>query len=177
MRRWGLVGFYLKESSMSIFEVAKKYLGQKEISPNKGFTDKAFDALMRKAGFYTGAAWCGFFCRLCYMVAGDKALRLLTGSAVGTMKKASKAGNWHTEPVKDAVVIYRMFKNGKAQSTGHMGVVTKVYPGGFDTIEGNTTDKGGREGIMVAERIKRSYKWDVKDGLRLMGFIHPEGKE
>lgn len=160
-----------------ISEIAKGFIGKREVSGNKGFVDKAFDKAMRAVGFYTGAPWCGFFAMLVYSIAGDKTFSVLTASAVRTMKKADAAGNWHTVPVPDAVVIYRTFKGGKPQSTGHIGIVTAVNENGFDTVEGNTTDKGGREGLMVAVRTNRSYKWDTDDGLRLMGFIYPQGEK
>lgn len=158
--------------------LALSFLGQKEIAGNKGFQDKAFEKKMRGAGFYTLAAWCGFFCRLCYKEAEQfKVLKLISGSAVLTMKQAAAAGNWHTEAKSGAVVVYRMFKNGKPKSTGHMGIVTEVHGDKFDTVEGNTTEYGGREGLVVARRLGRSYKWDTQDGLRLMGFIYPEDLE
>jgi len=157
-----------------ILEIAKGFIGEREVSGNKGFINKVFESQMRGAGFYTGAPWCGFFAMLVYSLAENKALSLLTSSAVKTMKRASKAGNWHTVAVPGAVVIYRMFKNGKPLLTGHIGIVTEVHKDSFNTVEGNTTDKGGREGVMVAERFGRSYKWDTENGLRLMGFIHPE---
>lgn len=156
---------------MSIVEIAKSYLGKKEIPGNKGFVDKDFDKKMRGVGFYTGAPWCGFFAKLVLTEAGSSAVDSVTSSAVLSMKRADKDGRWHEKPIEGAVVIYRSFKNGKPQSTGHIGIVTKVHENGFDTVEGNTTEYGGREGIVVAERLNRSYKWDTTDGLRLMGFI------
>lgn len=61
------------------------------------------------------------------------------------------------------------------QSTGHGALVTAVYEGGYDTEDGNTTDKGGREGIMVAPRKRHlnAESWTKENGLRLMGFVHP----
>ena len=32
---------------------------------------------------------------------------------------------------------------------GHIGIVIDVHQGKFSTIEGNTNDKGGREGYIV----------------------------
>ena len=39
------------------------------------------------------------------------------------------------------------------------------------TIEGNTNDQGGREGIEVA-RKRRMYAWTNGPGLNLIGFIY-----
>lgn len=75
---------------------------------------------MRGVGFYTGAPWCGYFCRLAINMANDPMLSLITGSAVTTMRRAAKAKNWHTYPVPGSVAVYRRFKNGKPLSSGHL---------------------------------------------------------
>lgn len=160
---------------MKIVELAKKYLGEKEISGNNGFQNKEFDSLMRKYGFKNGDAWCLHFVRMIYRESGYHT-RNISPSAVSSMKLATKSGNWHAEPVLGAVAIFRTFKNGKAQRTGHGAIVSEITNEGYQTIDGNTTDKGGREGIMVAIRNRHLNKdsWAKNDGLRLMGFIYPE---
>lgn len=159
-----------------IVQIAKSYIGQREISGNKGFIDPNFDKKMRGVGFYTGAPWCGFFAMLVWKESGVD-LALLSPASRQIIEKATKAKNWHTKPVPGAVVVWASFKNGKRLTTGHIGVVTEVNADGvgYSTIEGNTTDKGGREGIMVAVRNRHltQDKWTVNDGLRLMGFVHP----
>lgn len=174
-----------------ISKIARRYIGQREISGNQGFRNKDFESQMRDAGFYTGAAWCGFFCRMVWKEAGamlhgfdDKQTvkTIVTGSAVKSMKVAVACGNFHTWPVKGAVAVWRRFNDNEPTDTGHMGIVvdceeytakTVPFRGAFDTVEGNTNDKGGREGLIVAERM-RSFAWKVDTGLRLMGFIHPK---
>ena len=160
----------------TIKEIAKSYIGQREISGNKGFVDKDFDKKMRGAGFYTGAPWCGFFAMLVWKEAKQD-LKLLSASSKTLIEKATKAGNWHSKPIEGAVVVWATFKNGKRQSTGHIGIVTDVDSNGinYSTVEGNTTDKGGREGIMVSVRNRHLTpdKWTVDNGLRLMGFVYP----
>ena len=159
-----------------ISDIAKSYLGQKEISVNKGFVNKEFDKKMRSIGFYTGAPWCGFFPLLVYSEA-KQSVKLLSASSKRIIEKATAAGNWHAEPVEGAVVVWASFKNGKRLSTGHIGIVTEVKDAvNYTTVEGNTTDKGGREGIMVALRNRHltKDKWTVDNGLRLMGFVYPE---
>lgn len=181
-----------------IVEIARSYIGQEEISGNKGFIDKAFDKEMRNIGFYTGAAWCGFFCMLSWLKAKEpihvtdkrkQVSRIVTSSAVRSMKQASMAGRFELYPVPGAVAVWRTFKNNKPQSTGHMAIVDEDFEikkwhedkendlripvdGYFKTIEGNTNADGGREGKEVAEK-SRSFSWTRADGLRLMGFIHP----
>lgn len=157
-----------------IKEIALKYVGQKEISGNRGFIEKVFDQKMRSVGFYTGAAWCGFFAKLVWHEA-QQDTSLLSASSRQLIAKATKAGNWHSEPREGAVVVWATFKNGKRQTTGHIGIVTDVKGSKYSTVEGNTTDKGGREGIMVAIRHReiRPDVWRTENGLRLMGFVYP----
>lgn len=170
---------------------AKSFLGQLETEEgqNQGFVDPEFEKMMTTAGWYKGGAWCGFFLRLVYMLSkaqltyryNGKSRSYITGGAVKTMQEATRAGNWHTEPVPGAVAVWRSFKGGKKQSTGHMGVVVecKLYAPGylpkqgyFKTVEGNTTAAGSREGKIVGEKTRR-FNWGEDDGLRLMGFVHP----
>ncbi len=160
---------------MTISEVALSYVGQREISGNKGFENKDFDKKMRSIGFYTGAPWCGFFALLVWSEANQNT-SVLSASSKTLIDKATKAKNWHTVPVPGCVVVWATFKNGKRQKTGHIGIVTDVNESKYNTVEGNTTDKGGREGIMVAIRNRelRDEVWKNKNGLRLMGFVYPE---
>lgn len=165
----------------NIVEIARSYIGQKEEPGNSGFVDPDFEAKMQKVGFYKSAPWCGFFCRLIWTEAGlsleamsGKRKRIIvTASAVRSMKAASDCGRWSATPEIGSIAIWRNFKNGVPQSTGHMGIVVDVGADSFTTIEGNTNANGGREGNTVAEKL-RSFSWYRKDGLRLMGFISPK---
>jgi hypothetical protein len=155
-------------------EIADKYLGQKEITPNWGFLDKIFDAKMRSVGFYNGAPWCMFFCKLVWQEAGLN-VKMISGSSKQTMINATKNENWHTTPVVGSIVIFRLFNAGKPTNLGHGAIVTEITEDGYITVDGNTSDKNGREGIMVAIRKRHLNQdsWRKKNGLRLMGFIHP----
>jgi len=159
-----------------IVEIAKSYLGQEEISGNKGFKDKLFQSAMEKVGWYFRAPWCLYFCRLVWKESGFE-IKRVSGSSLTTMLNATKDKNWKVTPVVGAIAIYRMFENGKPKSQGHGAIVVSVSPDGlnYETIDGNTTDKGGREGIMVAARYRslNDASWKKIDGLRLMGFVHP----
>jgi len=46
----------------------------------------------------------------------------------------------------------------------------------YTTVEGNTTERGGRDGVIVAQRHRVLSKeaWKTTNGLRLMGFCYPE---
>jgi hypothetical protein len=178
---------------MNITEIAKSHIGQDEIPHNVSFVDPTFLKRMQSAGFYSGAPWCGFFCRMVWLEAKTPIhtsttpiITMVTSSAVKSMKAAARAKRFETYPVPGSVVVWRSFRNNKPLSTGHMGIVTEVditawslvngknipIYGSFNTVEGNTTKFGEREGKTVATRI-RSFQWYRTDGLRLMGFIHP----
>ena len=160
---------------MTISETALKYVGQREIKGNMGFIEKDFDTKMRSVGFYNGAPWCGFFAMLVWNEAGQP-LKLLSASSKRIIEKATIAKNWHSEPKEGAIVVWATFKNGKRQSTGHVGVVVSVDGAKYETVEGNTTEKGGRDGVIVAKRSRVLSKeaWQTANGLRLMGFVYPE---
>lgn len=157
-----------------IKDIALIYVGQKEISPNKGFDDPIFERMMKEVGWYKSAPWCAFFAKLVWKLA-KQYVSHISGSAVNTFVKLDHSKEYEktTKPIVGALVIWRSYKDGKKLSTGHIGIVTKVNEDNtFETVEGNTTDKGGREGIMVATRI-RHYEWTRVNGLRLLGFINP----
>lgn len=184
-----------------IVKTAAGYVGQKEIEAgqNQGFESADFEKRMKTAGWYKGGAWCGHFAILVYTESGaentfyyshkeKKVVSYLTGSTVESMRRAEEAENWHIYPVIGAVAIWRNFKNGKAQGTGHMGIVsafefscsgrrTGLQPptGWVETIDGNTTQAGSREGNAVVTKM-RAFDWTRNNGLRLMGFIHPRKK-
>ena len=161
---------------MSIKEIAKSYIGQLEKKGNSGFIDPVFEIKMKQQGFYTGAPWCAYFVRLVWREAGQD-VSLMNGSAWRTALNLQLAEHkWEAKPIEGALVVWRSFKGGRPLSTGHIGIVTDVEGTNYSTIEGNTTDKGGREGIMVALRHRHltKDKFITRDGLRLMGFVYPK---
>ena len=155
----------------NIIEVAKSFIGQEEKIKNSGFKNGWFEKLMRAVGFYTGAPWCAFFAKLVWKESGvDHSL--ISGSVYDTMMNATKAGNWHTEPVEGALGVWILVKFRKPTKNGHIGIVVKIGNKYFETIEGNTSKEGSREGTIV-DKNNHVYNWTNPNGLRLMGFIHP----
>ena len=166
----------------TVVEIAKSYIGQKEIKGNQGFEDKNFEAKMKAVGFVNGYAWCCLFAELCWIssfVSKNKELtKLFSASVVKTL------GNFNASPkyklqrkaVPGALAVFQTIRNGKKHWTGHIGIVEKTGGDHFICIEGNTNGSGGREGIEVARRI-RKYNFDNNNGLVLQGFIVPEEKK
>ena len=165
--------------SEKIVNVAKGFIGQKEIKGNQGFQDEAFDKKMRSVGFQTGQAWCSYFAELVWVDAyADKPdflkfiKKQFSGSSYRTLQNFKQLGMVDQVAEPGSVVIWRKRKSGKYTNFGHVGIVVKATEDHFVSIEGNTNEAGSREGDVVAEK-KRSYSWTKTSGLELAGFIHP----
>lgn len=176
-------------NGQTIAETALKYVGQREILSNKGFIDPDFQSKIKATGWQKGEAWCAYFGEMVLReaYANDPVLlsevvKLFSASAVKTWYNFD-ASDWKTVdangknnriPVVGAVAIWRTYRNGRAQSSGHLGIVTAIddlkRP---QTTEGNTNAVGGREGEIVANKT-RLVDFSVNNGLRLIGFIYPK---
>jgi hypothetical protein len=166
---------------MTPSEVALKYLGQTEKPKNSGFNDSDFERKMREVGFQSGHAWCSYFCELIFKEAfpdNFKALdKLFSGSTIQTFRNFRDAAYLIGEvPRLDHLVIWQSMKEGKPQPTGHAGIVVSVKSTWeFESVEGNTSGGGSREGWIVA-RHPRKVLATVADGLKILGFIQINGK-
>lgn len=161
---------------MKPFQIAEKYIGQTEMPGNSGFTNYEFEAKMKAVGFQRSHAWCAYFAELVFKEAYPDKFKeldkLFSASAVQTYRNFKDAAYpMNSMPSENNLVIWQNMRDGKPQVTGHAGIVGKVTDGWiFESIEGNTNDGGGREGYIVAKRIRKHIA-DVKDGLKVIGFI------
>jgi surface antigen len=168
-----------------IVDVAHCYIGQEEKPNNSGFEDAEFEAAMTKVGWEAGEAWCASFAKLvwreAYKTDAARLLeveRLFSKSAVQTYRQFD-ASDWKTQnedgspivvPQVGALVVWQFGDSTK----GHIGIVARVFSQTeFETIEGNTDDNGGREGIKVAYR-RRIVRRARGEGLNLLGFVLPK---
>lgn len=131
---------------------------------------------MKAVGWQVGHSWCCYFTELVATeaFAGDadkvKAFnRLFQPSCTATYANFSGSSLFKVSkvPKVGSLIVWRLGQGWK----GHIGVVEEVKEGWLTTIEGNTNDAGGREGIEVA-RKRRRYAWTKGPGLNLVGFIH-----
>lgn len=161
---------------------ANNFVGQTEVTGNLGFHDAEFEEMMKAVGWKRGEAWCAYFAelvwKLCYVqhLGINKDLsELFSGSTVQTWKNFYSSGNWITsdKPSKGSVVIWQKYKGGEPHWSGHAGIVTDIFDSKFESVEGNTNNAGGREGYIVAKK-GRMYNFTTENGLRILGFIHPE---
>jgi hypothetical protein len=161
---------------MKQIEIAKKYVGMKEIRGNMGFHDADFDKKMRDVGFQDGHAWCAYAAELVFKEAFperfDEFDKLFSASAVQTFKNFEAADYTISDkPVEGALVIWQLIKAGEPQWQGHAGICGKVTDGWkFESYEGNTNPAGSREGEQFAKKNRKHLAY-VYNGLRVMGFV------
>lgn len=149
-------------------EIAKKYLGQKELPGNIFDPKSPLGKILIEAGQKDGEAWCCYFQEAVFV---ETLRALFSASTVQTFQNFKNAGYEITEgPRVGALVIWQSYKDGKPQWSGHAGLVTKVNSdGSFVTIEGNTTAAGSREGNSVQEKVRKNIRTD--NGLNILGFV------
>jgi hypothetical protein len=158
-------------------EIAKKYIGQKEIPDNQGFINEDFEKLISACGWKKGQAWCAYFAELVWKEAFPDLFpvldKLFNAGAVNTWSNFSQSDQFICDrvPESGAIAIWQTYKNYAPYWTGHAGIVDYMFEDKFMTIEGNTNSQGGREGIEVASKI-RTFDFNAKlNGLVLKGFI------
>ena len=118
--------------------LAMQRLGIVEQGANLGFSKERFQQKMAEVGWRPGDAWCMFYVKLIYLEAYPHkraALDLLLGGSVplslmAIQRDPAKTLALSDEPKVGAIVFW----------PSHAGIVRKVYEGGFQTIEGNTSD-------------------------------------
>jgi len=161
-------------------EVALKYVGQKELSGNVFSDESDFGKKLHAVGQKDGDAWCSLFCELVFKEAYPEKFKdldkLFSASAVQTYKNFTHKinGKGYSEnqlPEVGNLVIWQLQKEGVAQWQGHAGIVHSLKSSWeFTSIEGNTNDAGGREGVTVSIKERKVLK-DVWNGLKVLGFI------
>lgn len=163
-----------------VIDIALKYVGEKEMTGNVFSDESDFGRKLHAAGQKDGDPWCALFCELVFKEAYPERFaeldKLFSASAVQTFKnfthkKTGKGYSQNQIPSIGNLVIWQMQKDGIPQWQGHAGIVYKVKSSWeFTSIEGNTNEAGGREGIAVAIK-ERKVLADVKNGLKVLGFI------
>lgn len=162
----------MEKISSKILALSLSFVGYEEIKNNQGFKDSDFNELMTKYEFVKGNPWCATFVKMIY---GESEVnhKFMTAGVVNTMRRyvSLKEGNkLYSKPVPGCLAIYRKYKNNVPQIQGHVGIVEKIGKTDFMLIEGNSNNRGNREGIKVAYN-KKFYNWNTENGLRLMGFL------
>ena len=71
------------------------------------------------------------------------------------------------EPQIGNLIVWR--RGSEASHTGHVGIISDVFPNSFLTIEGNTRDRDGKQGVWhKSYRIKNPSERDT-----FLGYVEP----
>ncbi len=165
-----------KPKTNEIVENAITYLGEHELAGNSGFVNPLFEAEMKEEGWQKGWSWCCLFTKVVFKnVYPERAAeldKLFSPSCVKTYQNFKEAGHPISElPQVGYLVLWQSMKDGKPQATGHAGIVTHLRSSWeFDSIEGNTSEAGSREGVVVAINHRKTIK-DVWEGIKIIGFV------
>jgi hypothetical protein len=165
---------------MTLQQIAESFIGQKEIPDNQGFTDPAFQKLMKRTGWRKPLAWCAYFVKACMITAKDAGITfvdMVSPSAVSTFNAYKRAGRvYFNNPLPGDLAVWQKYANGKPTQFGHIAIITGPRPvvgstvGLFPTVDGNTDEAGTREGDCVARKERPLTFVKRTNGLVLLGF-------
>lgn len=189
--------YYDENLANCIVEASYKFVGQEEIPGNMGFKTPWFYKLMTGVGFVKTHPWCSYFTELVWKtgyqdyiykyMGNDVKKQKLTHDILSDLFSASVMttyNNFRTNdeygfaisntPLKGCLFT---LQSKVHKSFGHTGIVSvpNLHNSRMDTVEGNTNDKGGREGYIVAKRM-RSILTSPTSSMQLVGFIIPSIK-
>jgi hypothetical protein len=167
---------------------AKKYLGILEKGDNVGWNDPKFEEKLKNVGWKPGYQWCVYFVKAMWndvypflkkkthngqiLLDYISGLSQLTYSNFIKLSKETTIFKVSAIPRPGDIVVWQNFKNGVGQTTGHVGLVTKVKGDEFSTIEGNTSELGKSEETVSRKNHSLGEMAPKNNGLKLKGFIH-----
>lgn len=143
-------------------QIAAGEIGVREAGRNRGIRVEMFQAA---AGAHPGDPWCASFVvwaykEACHGLSLEMPLPVTPG-ALALWRRGDPIHHWH-QPSPGAVFVL-----DHGGGMGHCGFVESITPLHIVTVEGNTNDSGGREGVGVYRRIRR-----LDGGLDgLVGFV------
>jgi hypothetical protein len=149
--------------------IAASQIGVREqlLGSNRGAAGEAY---LRSAGLPGGNPWCASFVYWCIRQAakalGETTPYVQSGGCVVVEEWAKAHGILSTVPEPgDVFLEYGVPLGETHRRADHTAFVTSVVGKTFRTVEGNTNDNGGREGIGVFARTRmagpnyRFVKW------------------
>jgi len=133
-------------------DIAKKQVGVREKPGNRG---REVAAYLAAVGLGEGHPWCAAFVIWCIREAGKK---LGLDCPLPRDGRCQKLAEWaaarrclfDSPAVGDVFVLM-----GSEGRFSHTGFVAALGKGSVETIEGNTNEKGGREGVGVFKRKRK----------------------
>ncbi len=167
-------------NTQKVIEVALKYVGQKELENNVFSDSTELGKRLHGAGQKDGNPWCALFVESVFKEAYPERFKefdkVFSASAVETYKNFTKASNasgymLNALPKEGNIVIWQKYQDGKPQWQGHAGIVYQLKSSWeFTSIEGNSSEKGSREGTSVVIQNRKVIA-NVWNGLKVLGFI------
>jgi hypothetical protein len=161
---------------MNVIDIARQYIGKKELPGNSGFEDAEFESDMKMYGeWIKGYAWCACFAQMCFRKSDTQRAfdykKLFDPSTRKTFENFRDAKYPILQiPVLGSLVVWGHYEKGVLTPLGHIGIVSRVLDKStFMSIEGNTSGGGSRNGDRVYEHIRSATP--KSDGLSVMGFI------
>jgi lysozyme family protein len=148
-----------------VIDVARSEIGVTEDPPGSNRGTKV-EAYLASVGLGGGHPWCAAFVYWCFEQAakelGIDNPCIKTAGVLDHWSSARKQGIrciTHIQASHDPLMVQPgmifVIDTGDPGGAGHTGLVERVDGGKLVTIEGNTNNKGGREGIGVFRRNKR----------------------
>ena len=129
-------------------------IGVREIGTNRG---PRVETYLASVGLPPGNPWCAAFVAWCIQQAALRRKATVewprTGYCPSIAAWAKRMGKILTEPQPGQVFLLRLSVGGTTRFA-HTGIVERVQGEILHTIEGNTNERGGREGIGVFERTR-----------------------
>jgi len=164
-------GFVLfaNQTDKKILKEAKKYIGQKELHPNKGWQNKYFQDMMEKVGWRSGWDYCVLFTKLVLL----NTLKGKKRSAAGKLFNASSQTTWQNLKRYEHLGLYKISRKAKPGSIAFYKHMTKEWRGHADIVmsaDNNTYTVVSANGSVGVEVKKRHYTFN-SNTFRLLGFV------
>ncbi len=141
----------------------------RELSPNWGGMVTAY---LKVAGLFGPAPWCAAFVYWCLVESGADRSKLWKGPAsTWSLAVWAKATGRLSVGARRGDVFVWNTGTPQRYGTGHTGVVTKAEGSNLKTIEGNTNDKGSREGVAVLDKDRTTFHVKQLSRGGLWGFV------
>jgi len=153
-----------------ILKEAQKYIGQKEIHPNKGWQNKHFQNLMEKVGWQSGWDYCVLFTKLVLL----KTLQGKKQKVVAKLFNASSQTTWQNLKKFEHLGLYKIsdkakvgsiafYKHMQKEWRGHADIVIEANQDNFKVVSAN--------GSVGVETKTRKYTFNSHT-FRLLGFVN-----
>ena len=166
----GSIVLFSNRTGKKILKEAQKYIGQKEIQPNKGWQNKQFQSLMEKVGWQSGWDYCVLFTKLVLL----KTLKGKKQSAAAKLFNASSQTTWQNLKKYEHLGLYQITDKAKPGSIAFYKHMQKEWRGHADIViraDKDTYTVVSANGSVGVETKIRNYTF-ASNTFRLLGFVN-----